>query len=168
VERQSLLGGHLSALLDGGGASTRFVDVQASHDFGSGWTGTLSGRRGWTGFTGGSLTTDAYALDLVKAGLLSDRDSVGLRIAQPLRVESGGVSMMLPTSWNYATETATQTLSTMSLSPSGREIDSELSYATSLRNGARLGANLYFRRQPGHIAALPDDIGGALRFAFTF
>ena len=41
--------------------------------------------------------------DLAKIGVLSSRDSLGFRIAQPLRVEHGGFAMMLPTSYDYAT-----------------------------------------------------------------
>ena len=42
----------------------------------------------------------------------------------------------------------------MSLTPSGREIDAELSYGTGLLGGnGWLGGNLFYRRQPGHIAA---------------
>ena len=57
----------------------------------------------------------------------------------------------------------------MSLTPSGREIDAELSYGSTLLGGnAWLGGNLFYRRQPGHIAAADDDIGAALRFTLGF
>jgi hypothetical protein len=77
--------------------------------------------------------------------------------------------MLLPTSYDYATGTATDTLSRLSLSPSGREVDAEMSYGSTLLSGnAWLGANLFYRRQPGHIASLPDDKGAAVRFALSF
>jgi hypothetical protein len=92
-----------------------------------------------------------------------------LRIAQPLRVEHGGFAMMLPTSYDYSTGLATDTLTRMSLRPSGREIDSELSYGSSLRGGnAWVGGNLFYRRDPGHIANSPDDVGAAIRFSLGF
>ena len=57
----------------------------------------------------------------------------------------------------------------MSLSPSGRELDAELSYGSGLLGGkAWVGGNLFYRRQPGHIAASPDDVGAALRFSLGF
>ena len=57
----------------------------------------------------------------------------------------------------------------MSLSPSGREIDAELSYGSALLDGnAWLGGNLFCRRQPGHIADAPDDMGAAIRFTLGF
>jgi len=168
-EKDSLLGGRMSAVLGGGGATTTFLDAEARHNFGSGWVGTLAARRGWTDFAGGKFQTGAYSFDLAKLGILSDHDSFGLRLSQPLRVERGGVAMMLPTSYDYATGTATDTLSRMSLSPSGRELDAELSYGATLLGGnAWLGGNLYYRRDPGHIASVPDDKGAAIRFSLGF
>ena len=77
--------------------------------------------------------------------------------------------MWLPTSYDYATGIATSSLSTMSLSPSGRELDAELSYGSALLGGkAWIGGNLFYRRQPGNIAAAPDDKGAALRFSLGF
>ena len=77
--------------------------------------------------------------------------------------------MWLPTSWDYATETATSSFSTMSLKPSGREVDAELSYGSNLLGGkAWFGGNLFYRRQPGHIADAPDDKGAAIRFSLGF
>jgi hypothetical protein len=57
----------------------------------------------------------------------------------------------------------------MSLSPSGRELDAEMSYGSALLGGnAWFGGNLFYRRQPGHIAVADDDIGGAVRFTLSF
>jgi hypothetical protein len=136
---------------------------------GSGWTGTLTARRGWTDFTSGKFETGAYALDLAKAGIFSGHDSLGLRFAQPLRIDRGGFAMMLPTSYDYTTQLATCTLSTMSLRPTGRELDAELSYGSTLIGGnAWLGGNLFVRRQPGNIASMPADMGAAIRFSLGF
>jgi hypothetical protein len=168
-EKQTVLGGRMSNALGGGGASTMFLDSEARHDFGRGWSATLTARRGWTTFSGGKFTTDAYAFDLAKVGLLSANDKLGLRIAQPLRIEHGGFAMWLPTSYDYSSGLATDSLTTMSLSPSGREIDGELSYGrTSLDGNAWLGGNLFYRRNPGHVAHSPDDVGAAIRFSLDF
>jgi hypothetical protein len=146
-----------------------FLDAEARHNFGSGWSTTLTARRGWTDFGGGKFQTGAYAFDLAKLGVLRNNDKLGLRIAQPLRVEHGGFSMWLPTSYDYATQTATDSFTTMSLTPSGREVDGELSYGSSLLDGnAWFGGNLFYRRDPGHIANSPDDVGAALRFTLGF
>jgi len=168
-ERQTLLGGRVSGVLGGGGSTTLFLDAEARHNFGAGWTSTLTARRGWTEFGAGKFTTGAYAFDLAKSGVLSSHDSFGLRLAQPLRVEHGGFALMLPTSYDYATGVAFNTLSTMSLRPSGRELDAELSYGSTLIGGnAWVGGNLFYRRQPGNIASLAADKGAALRFSLAF
>jgi hypothetical protein len=168
-EKQTLLGGRMSGVLGGGGASTTFLDAEARRNFGSGWSSTLTARRGWTDFSGGKFQTGAYAFDLAKLGVLSNRDRFGFRLAQPLRIEHGGFAMMLPTAYSYVTETATDSLTRMSLTPSGRELDAELSYGSTLLDGnAWIGGNLFYRRQPGHIASAPDDKGAAIRFTLGF
>jgi hypothetical protein len=159
----------MSAALGGGGASSLFLDSEARHEFGGGWSATLSGRRGWTDFAGGKFRTDAYSFDLAKLGLFGSSDKLALRIAQPLRIEHGGFAMMLPTGYDYSTGLATDSMRTMSLRPSGREVDGELSYGSSVLGGnAWLGGNLFYRRDPGHIANSPNDAGAAIRFNLAF
>jgi hypothetical protein len=168
-EKQTLLGGRMGSALGGGGSHTTFLDLEARHDFGRGWSAGLTARRGWTSFVAGSFQTGAYGIDVAKNGVLANSDRIGFRLAQPLRVEKGGFAMMLPTAYDYSTETATSSLSRFSLTPSGREIDAELSYGSSILGGKGwLGANLFARRQPGHIADSRNDLGAAVRFSLGF
>lgn len=168
-EKQSLLGGRMAAALGGGGSTTTFLDVEARRSLGDGWSAGLTARRGWTDFAAGRFQTGAYGFDLAKLGVMNSNDRLGLRLSQPLRVENGGFAAWLPTSYDYATGTATNSITRMSLTPSGREIDGELSYGSSLLNGnAWLGTNLFYRRDPGHIAAARDDVGAAIRFTLGF
>jgi hypothetical protein len=168
-ERQSLLGGRMSDVLGGGGSSSTFVDAEARHDFGGGWDAALSARRGWTRFAAGSFQTAAYGVDFGKTGVIGERDRLGLRLSQPLRVEHGGFAMLLPTAYDYTTGLATSSYSTMSLRPNGREMDAELSYGSALlRGNAWLGGNLFYRNQPGHIADAAPDTGAAVRFTLGF
>jgi hypothetical protein len=168
-EKQTLLGGRMSGALGGGGSKSLFLDLEARRELGSGFSAGLMARRGWTDFAAGRFQTDAYAFDLAKTGLFNNSDRLGLRIAQPLRVSGGGFAMLLPTSYDYATQTAIDSWRTYSLSPSGREIDAELSYGSSLWNGSGwLGGNLFMRRQPGHIASAGNDYGAAIRFTLGF
>jgi hypothetical protein len=168
-EKRTLLGGRMDNVLGAGGSTSLFLDLEARRDFGSGFSAGVSARRGWTGFAGGRLQTDSYGLDVYKAGVLGTGDRLGFRIAQPLRVASGGFGLMLPTDYDYSTRTATSSWSTYSLTPSGREIDAELSYGSSLLDdSAWLGGNLFLRRQPGHIARADNDYGAAIRFTLGF
>ena len=167
-EKHSLLGGRVGEAFGGDGrASSLFFDLEGRHEFGSRITASLSARHGWTSFAGGKFQSGAYAFDVSKWGVFSANDRIGVRIAQPLRIEQGGFALMLPTSYDYSTSSATETLSHFSLSPSGREIDSELSYSRPFAGGW-LGTNLYLRRQPGHIAKANADVGAALRYTLGF
>jgi hypothetical protein len=168
-EKQTLLGGRMGNALGGGGSNSMFLDLEARRELGHGVSAGLMARRGWTAFAGGKLQTDAYAFDVTKTGVLGSNDRIGLRVAQPLRVASGGFGMMLPTAYDYSTRTSTSSWSTYSLSPSGREIDTELSYGSSLWDGSGwVGGNLFMRRQPGHIASADNDYGAAIRFTLGF
>jgi hypothetical protein len=166
-EDDTLLGGRLGSLYGSTGSSSLFLDLEARRNLGNGWSATVMGRRGWTEFASGKFRTGAYSFDLAKFGLLRDRDRFGLRIAQPLRVEGGGMSLLLPTGYDYQTESATSSREFLSFRPSGREIDAEVSYSTGLGQGW-LGANIFARRQPGHIATADPDMGAAIRYSLGF
>jgi hypothetical protein len=167
-ERQTLLGGRMGAALGGGGAGTTFLDVEARRDLGAGWTASLSARRGWTGFAGGSFTSGAYGLDLSRSGLLKEGDRLGLRLSQPLRIDSGGFALQLPTSFDYGSMTPGYSLVRSRLVPKGRELDAELSYSTRMLGSGWLGGNLFVRREPGHVADARPDVGAAVRFSLAF
>lgn len=168
-ESRTLLGGRMGNALGAGGSSSLFVDLEGRHQFGGGWSAGMTARRGWTNFAAGKFQTGAYSVDFAKSGVLGARDSIGFRLAQPLRVEGGGFALMLPTGYDYETGVATNSLSRMSLTPSGRELDAELNYGSNLLGDrAWLGGNLFVRRQPGHIADADDDIGAAIRLTLGF
>lgn len=173
-ERETLLGGRLSSALGKPGATSWSVDAVARVDAGAGWALGGSLRQGWTrarltgGLSGiGLLRSDAWALDLGKTGVLGG-DSIGLRVAQPLRVASGGLDLALPTSYDYATRSVDAwTTQRLNLAPTGREIDMEWRYSLALPSGA-LHTNLFWRRDPGNIAGAADDYGVAVRYALGF
>jgi hypothetical protein len=168
-EKKTVLGARMGDTFGGGGSTSLFLELEGRRSIGSGITASLSARRGWTDFTGGRFQSGAYAFDLTRVGLFGRSDQLGIRLSQPLRVENGGFAMMLPTSYDYATGTATNGLTRLSMRPSGREIDAELSYGTPVASRSGwLGANLFVRRQPGHIAAADNDYGAAFRFTLGF
>jgi hypothetical protein len=168
-EKQSVLGGRMSQALGGGGSSSLFLDLEARRELGSGISAGLTARHGWTDFAGGRFATSAYGFDLTRLGVLNAADRLGLRVSQPLRVESGGFNLLLPTSYDYVTQTATNSWTRYSMSPSGREIDTELSYSTAvLGDSAWLGGNLFLRKDPGHVAGADADVGAAVRFTLGF
>jgi subtilisin family serine protease len=174
AEDGTMLGSRFGAAFTGGGASSTFLDSSLSYDLGGGWGAFGSYRRGWTRMAGtgalvdeGRLGTDAWAFDISKAGAFSGGDRLALRVMQPLRVQSGGFDLSVPTSYDYATGAVGYQAQRFSLAPSGREIDYELAYSTRLAGG-RFGANLFLRTEPGHVEASSSDIGGAIRFTLGF
>ena len=92
---------------------------------------------------------------------------LAMRVAQPMRVSSGGLNLRLPTSYDYETLTPGWTIERFGLAPRGREIDVETVYGQPLAGGW-VTLNGYWRRQPYNIAAFPNDLGAAIRFSTGF
>jgi hypothetical protein len=169
-ERDTLLGARFSGGLGAARADSNFVDLGLRYFMGAGWSLGGSMRQGWTraklrsGVRGsGRIRTNAFAADLGKDDLLTAGDSFGFRIAQPLRVASGGINLALPSDWDYsAMAVSAWDKGFINLAPQGREIDYELRYAWPLLGG-ELSSNLFLRRNPGNYAAFPGDKGGAVR-----
>lgn len=173
-ESNSVLGSQLSPAFGVGGATTRSADAAAMLNLSRKWRFAARLRQGWTtAKTSGGLVSKAdivtrgFAADLTGEGLFSTADRLGLRVAQPLRVENGGFQLNVPVSYDYLTGTTGIESRRMSLTPTGREIDVEASYGLPLAGGW-VDANLYWRRDPGHIATAPNDRGVALRYSLDF
>lgn len=173
-ERRTVLGARFGPALGGDGALSWFLDASASFDPGDGWTlgGTL--RHGKThARAGGALTGGArlrsagFSLDVTKTGLFSRGDRFALRLAQPLRVTSGGFDLTLPTGYDYASLTPIYSLQRIDLAPRGRQRDAEAVYGRMLGRGW-LSANLFYRQDPGNLWYAPDDMGAAMRWSVEF
>lgn len=170
-EDGTLLGAHFTGALGGARADTDFVDASLRYDLGADWSLGASWRQGWTraqltgGLRGsGLIRTSAFSFDVGKARVLDKYDRFGLRIAQPLRVSGGGLDLLLPVDYDYATESVSAWGSQrLNLAPTGREMNFELGYSRGLLAGW-VDLNLFLRRDPGNFASLPDDYGAAMRF----
>lgn len=173
AERDTVLGARFAPALGASGATSWFVDGAADYDFGQGWSAGATMRWGMTRpsggavLAGGALVSNAFAFDVAKTGLARRGDRFAVRIAQPLRVEGGGLMLNLPTGYDYTTLTASFATSRLGLAPEGREIDLEAAYGLKLWRGW-LATNLYYRSEPGNLAYAPDDLGAALRFTMGF
>lgn len=174
-ESDSVLGSWSGPALGLDGAVTRFASLQARLPLGSGLTFGAGARHGWTDARlGQGLLTSAagirsfgFQFDLARAGVFGGSDRIDLRIAQPLRVSGGRARLSVPVGYDYATRATTYDSRVTGLAPSGREIDVEAAYSLALFGG-EFGAHLYWRNDPGHVAALGDDVGAALRFRLGF
>ena len=169
-ETGTLLGARLAATLGQAGAVTRFADLGATFGFGNGWLARAQWRQGWAAarlggaLAGASLETSAAAFDVGHQGRTR---RFGVRLALPSRVTTGGLDLAIPTSYDYATGAVSYRDARIALAPEGRERDLEANAGLQVGAGW-LESNLFFRRQPGNIAAAPDDVGGALRFSLAF
>ena len=173
AESDTLLGSQARGALGITGATTRFADIEARADLGR-WSLSAGAKQGWTAARlGAGLVADtgtfrsiAWSAELSRHGLLGG-DRLALRVAQPLRVERGIATLNVPVDYDYATLGTSFEARRVNLAPTGREIDIEAAYGIGLLGGT-LDANLYLRRDPGHIASRTNDIGTALRFAVDF
>ncbi len=169
-EPDSMLGARLAPFFGVTGSQTVFTDAGAAFALPQRWSLNLAARRGWTRATQGGnagIRTLGWSAGIERAALLHGRDRFGIRIAQPLRVEAGGVDALLPVAHDYGTQRSVWRMTRVNLSPSGREIDTELSYARPMAGGW-VHFNGYWRRQPGHIAWASDDFGGVVRFSVGY
>ncbi|MEO8723393.1 MAG: S8 family peptidase [Sphingobium sp.] len=170
-EDETLLGSKLAPFFGIAGSHTLFADARADIALSEKWSLELVARRGWTGASGvgnAHLNTMAWSASLSRTGLMpSGRDRIALRVSQPLRVVSGGVDAVLPVSYDYTTLRADWRTTVVNLAPKGRETDAELSYTLPAASGW-LSLSGYARRQPGHIAYAPSDIGAAMRFSIGY
>lgn len=173
-EDRSLLGAHFGPLFGGGGSASWFADLRADWRFGGGWSLGASTRQGWSRMAAGGLLADrstvrsnAFSFDVGKSGVFDAGDLFALRVAQPLRVASGGLGFRLPVAYDYRTGAVTHADQLLNLAPSGRELDLEASYSRMFFGG-RMDANLFWRREPGHFAAAPNDTGAAVRWRVDF
>ena len=172
-ESDSLLGARLGPFFGARGATSLVGDANLAFDLANGWRLSGAWRQMWTRpdrgglITGGALWSSAFSFDVAKAGLLRRGDRAALRLGQPLRVARGGIDLQLPVAHDYASGRTDFDRRSYNLAPTGRELVVEASYAVSLFGGDLI-ANSWWRQDPGHIAAMPDDKGAALRFTLGF
>ncbi len=174
IEPDSVLGARFHSAFGASGADSLFLDASTGWQIAPGWRLGAAWRSGFTYphagglITAGSrLTSSAWAFDAQRIGVFASDDSLALRLSQPLRIASGGLSLNLPVDYSYATRSPVYGQRLLSLAPKGREQDIELVWRGGLWNGTAM-ASLYYRTDPGHYASLPDDRGLAISWNRQF
>jgi len=173
-EDRTVLGGYWHQSFGASGADTLFLDGTMALDVGSDWRLGAAYRHGLTRPNDGGLiaagsriSSNAFSFDVAKRNAFTRGDSIGFRIAQPLRVTGGGLDLILPTGYDYASESAIFGTNQLSLAPEGREVMGELTWRGSIAGGA-FSSSVFLRSQPGHYAQAPDDAGMVLRWNRQF
>ncbi|MFW5634052.1 MAG: S8 family serine peptidase, partial [Erythrobacter sp.] len=184
AEEETVLGGHFHRAFGIAGADSLFADAALAQRLGDGWSlggslraGITRPRAGALLGEGSHLLTRAWSLDLAKAGALGAADRIGLRLAQPLRVEGGALHFDLPVAWDYRGESAVIGRQSVSLAPEGREVMGEFAWSSPFAFGSGPWAarawgsgavSLFYRHQPGHFADAPADVGLAVSVSAGF
>jgi hypothetical protein len=166
-EKKSLLGSDILALFGDSGSSSHYLDAEFSKSLSANLTLSATIRLGQHGTSAGTLRSRAASLELSRTGVVTHNDQLMLHISQPLRVESGKLSQVLPVSWDYYTKTARLGNVGLSMEPSGRELKTEFGYAREFGYG-HIIANGYVRMQPDHVTYAHADLGLALRGKLIF
>ena len=172
-EDATVLGAKVHRGFAPGGADTLFVDARGGWSLrpdlylGAAWRGGWTRPQAGGALVGGRLLSQAFALDLEKLGVFSSTDRLALRISQPLRVERGGLRFNLPVDYDYVTLTPTFAARTYALTPRGRELIGELAWRGELWGGDA-AASVFYRKDPGHYASVPDDKGVAVKWGRSF
>lgn len=174
AEDHTVLGARLHPAFGPAGADSLFLDAAAAWRFAPGWRLGAAWRQGFTqprtvGFvaSGSRLMSNAWSFDIARSSLFKPGDTLAFRISQPLRVESGGLSLSLPAEYSYDTLTAARRRTEIPLAPNGREMMGEIAWRGPLWGGMA-AASLFYRTNPGHYAASPDDGGAAIMWARQF
>lgn len=174
IEQKTILGAWMRDGFGVHGANTVFLDAalawqpSSSWRLGAAWRQGLTKARAGSAITGGSaMTSNAWSFDASHLSVLEPRDSISLRVSQPLRISGGGISFLVPIEYSYDTMSASQGNRLLNLTPAGREIATELAWRGPLGNGWGQ-VNLFYRVNPGHFASLPDDKGLAVSWSSRF
>ena len=170
AETETVLGGHFGSFIGSSNVRTVFADIGADLALGNGWSLAGAYRAGRTKVPAGGLrlsddrlSSAAWSFDITKAGLFGRSDRLGLRLSQPLRIANGGFGLTVPVAYDYATLGVSYGNRLFNLAPTGREIVAEAVWSTRIGRGS-VSTNLFWRRDPGNIAAAPDDAGVAVRY----
>ena len=155
-------------------ATTWHGGVDVSHHFGAwsayaaGHYGVTSGGSGsslWRGV--GSLRSSSWALGLVRRGVFSGDDALGVRVVQSLRAEGGSASFLLPESRDRYGNLYSREVS-LSAEPGGRELDFALGWQRALSSGGSFSMDFGVTAEPGHVAGAGPRMWGGLALTHSF
>lgn len=173
-EPRSALGARFSPTLGAQSAQSLFARLGLAAQPAARLTLSAHWQRGWTWASaggalpnGGMLTSQSWSADVDRRDLIEPGDRLGLRVSQPLRIIASRFDLFLPAKWDWKNETTTNRIVPLNLVPHGRQRDYELSYGRGVGAG-HLTTNLFLREQSGNIAAMPDELGVALRWSLGF
>lgn len=140
-------------------ANTTFAGISSYGWLNSGWSYNALGSVGSTALDVegvgllndiNDVTSTSFAFEIARSVGLNEQDSVHIGISQPLRVESGNATIMVPQlydqngSLNFSQASA-------DLSPSGRQLDLSFGYQAKLHDAFDVGVQFAVSQDYGHV-----------------
>lgn len=161
------------ALSLGKETSTRAISLSWDH---ADWHGVVISAS-WTlglssGDTDGLLTlddetlSDAFHFGVARAGIFDDRDRLAVSLSQPLRIASGSLHLYADKAYDENAVMQMQS-ETVSLTPSGRELDVQVEYRFSSSRLGGISAFAYHAMDAGHIAG-HEESGAGMKYSVRF
>lgn len=184
VENGSILGttwaGSVGAAPE---AQTRFVGFSARRRLAAGIEASVETEFGATRMSGGprllstdrELVTSAGVASVqwnttpkaLRAWLPQANGALTIALSQPLRVEDGMFSALLPTANEWGRQSLTFAPRAIGVTPSGREIDASVSYSLSAESFAARVSAIY-ATQPGHDRSARNEAAVTLGVRYGF
>lgn len=142
-ESDGFLGARLKGALGRAQSMTTFVGANGKWRLANDWQLLTSAYFGYTRQqvlgssllnADGAILSSAFSIGTMRTSIWHDNDSLGLRLSQPLRVESGKMQLRNPVGRTKYGKIITQRHE-LNLSPTGRNIQAEVAYHHPYSNG---------------------------------
>jgi hypothetical protein len=160
----------------GSNARTSFAGLSGEIAVGEKTTLFAGYEAGWTkvdGATGAlvghvdTIRSTSWRVGLAARGVIGETDRVLFAVSQPLRVEGGAMTAVLPTSYNGFTDTVGYDTVRSSLAAERREIMVQTAYALQLMDSLELSLGGLLRLNPNNEKA-PADFVGLAKLGWRF
>ena len=113
-----------------------------------------------------SVYSSAFRMGIVSKQLFSADDQLGFTLGSPLRVYDANATLSIPSAQNTDGSIVFHTQRS-DLSPSGRELDFQVSYSRRLDWNTRLSSGLLLQLQPVHNLSMQPNVGIRVRLMFN-
>ena len=114
------------------------------------------------------LQSYSYLMGLKKRSVFFDDDHISCTYSQPLRLSNGTAQYSQVLSRNFDTNTFIMNTNTITLNPSGRERDIEMSYSIANIWGGTMRLNLLHQINPGHSKNIPNATSLLIRIGSSY
>ncbi len=160
-----------------GESSTAFAGVSLDGALEEGWHFRASMLFGRTNLdtpsigllaTSSSLASSAFRFALEGSGVLSDADRIDIFVAQPLRIENGEASFIVPVARTPSGSITRERINGISLEPGGRELEFGTRYEMQVREDIVATGGVGIVHEGGHSKQQAAEFYGLANLRFHF